>query len=195
MNLFEKTKTIPISKEQVWSAWKKVKANGGSHGIDKITIKEIDSNPAKYLYPIWNRLASGSYFPPAVREKEIPKDDGKVRKLGIPTVTDRVAQMVIREELEQILEPIFSENSFAYRPNKSAHDALKQCSKNCQRYKWAIDLDIKGFFDNIDWGLMIRALRHYTDKNYHIFYVKRWLKVPVIKENGKEEQRTKVICE
>ncbi len=191
MNLFEKTKTIPISKEQVWSAWKKVKANGGSHGIDKITIKEIDSNPAKYLYPIWNRLASGSYFPPAVREKEIPKDDGKVRKLGIPTVTDRVAQMVIREELEQILEPIFSENSFAYRPNKSAHDALKQCSKNCQRYKWAIDLDIKGFFDNIDWGLMIRALRHYTDKNYHIFYVKRWLKVPLMQENGELKERVK----
>ncbi len=191
MNLFERTKTIPISKEQVWSAWKKVKSNGGSHGIDKITINEIASKPAKYLYPVWNRLASGSYFPPSVREKEIPKDGGKVRKLGIPTVRDRVAQMVIREELEQILEPIFSKNSFAYRPNKSAHDALKQCSKNCQRYKWAIDLDIKGFFDNIDWGLMIRALRHYTNVNYHIFYVKRWLKVPLIKEDGEQEERTK----
>ena len=191
MNLFNETKTIPISREQVWSAWKKVRSNGGSYGIDKITINEINNNPAKYLYPVWNRLASGSYFPPAVREKEIPKDGGKVRKLGIPTVKDRVAQMVIREELEQILEPKFSKNSFAYRPNKSAHDALEQCKRNCQRYKWAIDLDIKGFFDNIDWGLMIRALRHYTDKEYHIFYVKRWLKVPVIKENGKEEQRTK----
>ena len=191
MNLFEKTKTIPISKEQVWSAWKKVKSNGGSHGIDEITINEIESKPAKYLYPVWNRLASGSYFPPAVREKEIPKDEGKVRKLGIPTVSDRVAQLVIREELEQILEPIFSNNSFAYRPNKSAHGALEQCKRNCQRYKWAIDLDIKGFFDTIDWGLMIRALRHFTQTEYHIFYVKRWLKVPVIKENGETEQRTK----
>jgi retron-type reverse transcriptase len=117
MNLFNETRTIPISREQVWSAWKKVRSNGGSYGIDKITINEIDSNPAKYLYPVWNRLASGSYFPPAVREKEIPKDNGKVRKLGIPTVKDRVAQIVIREELEQILEPKFSKNSFAYRWN------------------------------------------------------------------------------
>jgi group II intron reverse transcriptase/maturase len=189
MNLFNETKTIPISKEQVWSAWKKVKSNAGSYGVDEISIDEI--KPAKHLYKVWNRLASGSYFPPAVREKGIPKADGKIRYLGIPTVCDRVAQLVIREELEQILEPQFSKNSFAYRPNKSAHDALEQCKLNCQRFKWAIDLDIKGFFDNIDWGLMIRALRHFTKTEYHIMYVKRWLKAPVQKENGELQQRTK----
>ena len=191
MNLFNETKTIPISKEQVWSAWKKVKSNAGSYGVDKISIAEVEAKPAKHLYKVWNRLASGSYFPPAVREKGIPKGDGKTRYLGIPTVCDRVAQMVIREELEMILEPLFSNNSFAYRPNKSAHNALEQCRLNCQRYKWAIDLDIKGFFDNIDWGLMIRALRHYTKTEYHIMYVKRWLKAPVMKENGALQERTK----
>jgi len=189
MNLFNETKTIPISKEQVWSAWKKVKSNSGSYGIDNVSIEQI--KPAKHLYKVWNRLASGSYFPPAVREKGIPKADGKIRYLGIPTVCDRVAQLVIREELEQILEPKFSKNSFAYRPNKSAHQALEQCKLNCQRFKWAIDLDIKGFFDNIDWGLMIRALRHFTKTEYHIMYVKRWLKAPVQKENGEIQQRTK----
>lgn len=151
----------------------------------------MESNPSKHLYKVWNRLASGSYFPAAVREKGIPKSDGNTRYLGIPTVCDRVVQLVIREELEQVLEPLFSKNSFAYRPNKSAHDALEQCRLNCQRYKRAIDLDINGFFDNIDWGLMIRALRHYTKKEYHIFYVKRWLKAPVMKESGEMQERTK----
>jgi len=191
MTLFNETKTVPITKAQVWSAWKKVKSNAGSYGIDKVSIDQVESNPAKHLYPVWNRLSSGSYFPVAVREKGIPKADGKTRYLGIPTVCDRVAQMVIREELELILEPLFNKNSFAYRPGKSAHDAIEQCKLNCQKYKWVIDLDIKGFFDNIDWGLMIRALRHFTKTEYHIMYVKRWLKAPVKKETGEIEQRTK----
>jgi RNA-directed DNA polymerase len=191
MNLLDETRTIPISKEQVWSAWKKVKSNHGSYGIDKVSIDMVSGKAGKYLYQVWNRLSSGSYFPVAVREKGIPKGEGKTRYLGIPTVCDRVAQMVIREELEQILEPLFSESSYAYRPNKSAHGALEQCKINCQHYKWAIDLDIKGFFDNIDWGLMIRALRHYTKVEYHVMYVKRWLKAPLKKENGEVQERTK----
>lgn len=191
MTLFDETKPLPITKEQVLAAWKEVKSNGGSYGVDKVSIAAIENNPHKYLYKVWNRLASGTYYPPAVREKGIPKGDGKTRYLGIPTVCDRVAQMVIRGELEQVLEPVFSANSYAYRSNKSAHDALEQCHLNCQKYKWAIDLDIKGFFDNIDWGLMTRALRHFTDKNYHIIYVKRWLKAAVMKEDGKLEERTK----
>ena len=117
-------------------------------------------------------MASGSYFPVAVREKGIPKADGKIRYLGIPTVCDRVAQMVIREELELILEPHFSKNSFAYRPGKSAHNAIEQCKLNCQKYKWVIDLDIKGFFDNIDWELLLIALNSETcetdsSSNFH----------------------------
>jgi len=191
MNLFNETKPLPISKEQVWQAWKRVKSNSGSYGIDQVSIGEVEINPSKHLYKLWNRLSSGSYFPEAVREKGIPKGNGEIRYLGIPTVCDRVAQEVIREELEQILEPLFSKNSFAYRPNKSAHDAVEQCKQNCQRFKWAIDLDIKGFFDNIDCGLLIRALRHYTKTEYHIMYVKRWLRAPIIKENGEIQQRTK----
>jgi len=191
MNLWNETKPLPITKEQVWAAWKKVRDNSGSYGIDKVSIDMVDADPAKYLYPVWNRLSSGSYFPPAVREKGIPKDVGKVRYLGIPTVCDRVAQMVIREELELILEPQFSEHSYAYRPKRSAHDAVETCKQNCKRFKWAIDLDIQGFFDNIDWGLMIRALRHFTNTNYHIMYVKRWLKASLIKEDGSLVERTK----
>lgn len=191
MNLFNETRTIPISKEQVWSAWKKVKSNYGSYGIDKVSIDQVEREPAKHLYKVWNRLSSGSYFPVAVREKGIPKGDGKTRYLGIPTVCDRVAQMLIREELEQILEPHFSNSSFAYRPNKSAHQALEQCKGNCQKFKWAIDLDIKGFFDNIDWELLQKALQHFTQTKHHLLYVERWLKAPVLKENGELQQRTK----
>ena len=143
----DKSKSHPITKEQVWEAFKLVKANGGSPGVDGITIQTIAENPEKHLYPVWNRLASGSYFPPAVKRESIPKGDGKERHLGIPTVKDRVAQMVITKELEEVLEPIFSKNSFGYRPNKSAHQAIEQARTNCWHYAWVIDMDIKGFFD------------------------------------------------
>jgi RNA-directed DNA polymerase len=145
MNLEEKPKPYPITKEQVWEAFKLVKAKGGSPGIDGMTIEAVESNPKKHLYPVWNRLASGSYFPPAVKRVEIPKDNGDVRRLGVPTVKDRVAQMVITKELEGIVESHFSENSFGYRPNKNAHQAIEQARKNCWEYAWVIDLDIKGF--------------------------------------------------
>jgi group II intron reverse transcriptase/maturase len=183
--IFEnKSKSNPITKKQVWEAFKLVKAKGGSAGVDGIAISTITENPSKHLYPVWNRLASGSYFPPAVKRVSIPKGDGKERHLGIPTVKDRVAQMVIRRELEEILEPIFSKNSYGYRPNKSAHQAITQAKKNCWNFAWVIDMDIKGFFDNIDHGLMIKALRHYTDKEYIITYVKRWLKAPIQLKDG-----------
>jgi len=184
----DKSKSAPITKEQVWAAFKLVKANGGSAGVDGLRIQDIAKNPEKHLYPVWNRLASGSYFPPAVKRESIPKGDGKERHLGIPTVKDRVAQMVITKELEEVLEPIFSKNSFAYRPNKSAHQAIKQARTNCWHYAWVIDMDIKGFFDNIDHGLMIRTLRHYTDKSYIITYVKRWLKAPIQLKDGTQLQ-------
>jgi len=180
----EKSKSYPITKEQVWEAFKLVKSKGGSAGVDGITIKQIAKNPQKHLYPVWNRLASGSYFPPAVKRVEIAKSDGGVRKLGIPTVKDRVAQMIISKELEEIVEPVFSENSFGYRPNKNAHQAVEQARTNCWKFAWVIDMDIKGFFDNIDHGLMIRALRHYTDQPHIITYVKRWLKAPIQLKDG-----------
>jgi RNA-directed DNA polymerase len=179
MNLEEETKIFPITREQVWESFKLVKKKGGSAGVDGITIDDIAANPRKHLYPVWNRLASGSYFPPAVKRVEIPKSDGGVRPLGIPTVKDRVAQMVIAKELEEQVDKHFSPNSFGYRPNKSAHQAIEQARENCWRYPWVIDVDIKGFFDNIDHELLMRAVRKFTDKKHTLLYVTRWLKAPV----------------
>lgn len=187
----EKQKSQPIEKRQVWDAFKAVKSNGGSAGVDGLSIKDIESNPRKYLYPIWNRMASGSYCPMPVREVEIPKYDGSKRALGIPTVRDRVAQMVIKEELESIVDKHFSESSFGYRPNKSAHDAVEQCRVNCMQYNWAIDLDIKGFFDNIDHRLMMRGVKNFTLEPHHLMYIQRWLKCPVQRKDGSIEQRSK----
>lgn len=175
----EEQKTQPISRMQVMNAFKRVKANGGSAGVDEVTIAQVEENLRKYLYPLWNRMASGSYHPQAVRQVMIPKGDGKERALGIPTITDRVAQQVIATELEEIVDKQFSKNSFGYRPNKSAHDAVEQCRINCIKYSWVIDLDIKGFFDNIDHDLLLKALSHYTDKKHILLYVKRWLEAPV----------------
>ena len=190
MNFEEKPKSYPITKKQVWEAFKLVKSAGGSAGVDGITIEDISKSPEKHLYPVWNRMASGSYFPEAVKRVEIPKTDGRVRQLGIPTVKDRVAQMVITKELEAIVEPLFSENSFGYRPHKSAHQAVDQARTNCWKYAWVIDMDIKGFFDTIDHGLMIRILRHYTDRKHIITYVKRWLKAPIQEKDGTQIQNT-----
>ena len=184
MNLREKSRPYPITKEQVWEAFKLVKSKGGSPGVDGISINEVGKQPEKHLYPVWNRLSSGSCFPPAVKRVNIPKGDGSFRSLGIPTVKDRVAQMLITKELEEILEPEFSDNSFGYRPNKNAHQAIEQARTNCWKHAWVIDMDIKGFFDNIDHGLMIRCLRHYTDRKHIITYVKRWLKAPIQMEDG-----------
>jgi RNA-directed DNA polymerase len=180
----EKQKSQPIERRQVWESFKKIKQNGGTYGVDKVSISEVSAQPMKYLYPIWNRLASGSYFPMAVREVEIPKGDGRIRKLGIPTVQDRTAQLVIREELEQLVDKHFSKNSFGYRPNKSAHQAVKQCKKHCLRQDWVIDLDIKNFFDEIDHDLMLKALGHFTKKKHIHLYVERWLKSPIQKKDG-----------
>ena len=186
----DKSKSYPITKEQVWEAFKLVRSKGGSAGVDGMTIKEIAKNPKKHLYPVWNRLASGSYVPSAVKRVEISKGEGKVRQLGIPTVKDRVAQMVVTRELEDIVEPLLSKNSFGYRPNKNAHQAVEQARTNCWHYAWVIDMDIKGFFDNIDHGLMIKTLRHFTDRKHIITYVKRWLKAPIQLKDGTQIQNT-----
>ncbi|MFA6817084.1 MAG: group II intron reverse transcriptase/maturase [Lentisphaeria bacterium] len=169
---------------QVIEAFKRVKANGGSAGVDGVSTVKVASNLRKYLYPLWNRMASGSYFPKAVRQTLIPKGDGKMRALGIPTVVDRVAQQVIATELEAIVDKKFSANSFGYRPNKSAHQALEQCRINCMNNSWVIDLDIKGFFDNIDHELLMKAVAYHTDKKHILLYCKRWLEAPVQLPNG-----------
>ena len=172
-------------------AFTKVRSNNGASGVDKISISEVQSRPMKYLYPVWNRLASGSYYPKPVREVAIPKTDGRIRNLGIPTVQDRTAQMVIREELEQIVDKQFSNNSFGYRPNKSAHQAITQCRTNCMEMDWAIDLDIKSFFDEIDHDLMLQALSHFTKARHIHLYVKRWLQASVQKKDGTIHPRSK----
>ena len=189
MNLWNETKSIPVSKEQVWLAYKKVKANQGSAGVDQISMEEFDAQRSKHLYKLWNRLASGSYFPPPVKEVEIPKKDGKVRKLGIPTIGDRVAQMVVKEYLEARFEKIFSPNSYGYRPEKSAHQALEKVRQNCRKTDWVIDLDIKGFFDNIDHERLMLAVQKHVPEKWCLLYIQRWLTMPVQTKSGELIQK------
>ena len=180
----EEHKSQPITKLQVNEAFTRVKANGGNAGVDGITIEKVKTNPRKYLYPLWNRMSSGSYFPKPVRQVLIPKGNGEMRPLGIPTVVDRVAQQVIATELESKVDKHFSDNSFGYRPNKSAHQAIEQCRINCMKYSWVIDLDIKGFFNNIDHELLLKAVRYYTEDKHILMYVERWLQAPVKLQDG-----------
>ena len=139
------------------ASFKRVKANGGAAGADGVTLQEFERDLKRNLYRIWNRLSSGSYFAPPVKRVEMRKEDGKIRPLGIPTVGDRIAQMVVKQRLEPVLEPLFDKNSYGYRPNRSAHDALRVVRKQCWKHDWVLDLDIKGFFDNLDWKLLMKA--------------------------------------
>jgi len=189
MNLWNETKSIPISRQMVWEAYKKVKANKGSAGVDNVSMEEFDANRVKYLYKLWNRMASGSYFPPPVKEVEIPKKDGKVRKLGIPTISDRVGQMVVKMFIEPRLEKIFSNNSYGYRPKKNAHKALESVRNNCWKTDWVIDLDIKGFFDNIDHAKLMLAVDKHVPENWVRIYIQRWLEMPVLTKSGELIQK------
>ncbi len=175
----ESAKPYRISKRDVWEAYKTVKANRGAAGIDEQTINAFDENLSKNLYKVWNRMSSGSYFPPAVRGVEIPKANGGKRLLGIPTVADRIAQMVAKRFLEPLLEPRFHADSYGYRPGKSAKDALSSARQRCWRYDWVVDLDIKAFFDRIDHDLMMRAVRKHTSCAWVLLYIERWLKAPM----------------
>ncbi len=186
----DKAKPFAIPKREVWEAFKRVKANQGAAGVDGQSILEFEADRENNLYKLWNRLSSGSYFPPPVRRVEIPKADGGKRPLGIPTVADRIAQEVARRYLEPILEPVFHADSYGYRPGKSAIDAVKKARERCWRYDWVLDLDVKGFFDSIDWELMLKAVRHYTDCPWLLLYVERWLKAPVQMEDGSIVLRT-----
>ena len=178
------TKPIPVSKRMVWEAYKKVKANKGAAGVDGENLKKFEEKLADNLYKVWNRLASGTYFPPPVKEVEIPKADGKIRKLGIPTVGDRVAQMVVKDYLEPRMEAIFHENSYGYRPHRNAHEALTKARRNCWLYSWVIDMDIKGFFDNINHEKLLLAIDKHVDEKWVKMYIKRWLTAPVQNKAG-----------
>ncbi len=184
-------KPLPIGKRQVWEAYKRVKANRGAAGVDGQTLTEFDESVVDNLYKLWNRLASGSYMPPAVRRVDIPKLNGGIRPLGIPTVSDRIAQMVVKQELEPLLEPLFHEDSYGYRPGKSAHQAIAQARKRCWKFDWAVEIDIKGFFDNIDHDLLLKAVRHHTQEHWVVMYIERWLKAPVQMQDGTQVARTK----
>lgn len=185
----QKAKPFPVTKRQVWEAWKRVKANQGGAGIDRQSIAEFEANLGDNLYKIWNRMASGSYHPKPVRRVNIPKPDGGVRPLGIPTVADRVAQMVVKQELEPVLEREFHPDSYGYRPNKSAHAALRQTRMRCWHRAWVLDMDIKAYFDTIDHELLMKAVRRHTDQKWVLLYIERWLTAPVIHPDGTEEAR------
>ena len=179
-----KGKPFCISKWVVFKAWQRVRANRGSAGIDDESIAEFEKKLKHNLYRIWNRMSSGSYLPPPVRRVMIRKADGKERPLGIPTVGDRVAQMVVKIYLEPTVEPLFHQDSYGYRPRKSALDAVGTCRQRCWRFDWVVDLDIKGFFDNIDHSLMLHAVRKHTDCPWILLYIERWLKAPVETDDG-----------
>jgi RNA-directed DNA polymerase len=177
-------KPFRISKRAVWEAWQYVKANQGAAGVDEESIAQFERRLKPNLYKIWNRMSSGSYFPPPVRTVQIPKPDGRKRTLGIPTVGDRVAQMVVKRSLEPLVEPCFHPDSYGYRPRKSALDAVGQARERCWRYDWVVDLDIQGFFDTIDHALMMHAVRKHTDSPWMRLYIERWLKAPALLEDG-----------
>jgi RNA-directed DNA polymerase len=184
-------KPYTISKQVVWEAYQKVKANKGAAGVDGQSIEAFETDLKNNLYKIWNRMSSGSYFPPPVRLVEIPKATGGLRPLGIPTVADRVAQMVVKMHLEPIVEPCFHDDSYGYRPGKSALDAVATARQRCWRSDWVIDLDIKGFFDNLDHDLVMKAVQHHDKTPWVLLYIERWLKAPVQRQDGSRQERTK----
>ena len=184
-------KSYEISKWDVVKAFELVKANRGAAGVDKISLDDFEKDLQGNLYKIWNRMSSGSYFPPPVRTVEIPKGDGKMRPLGIPTVGDRVAQQVVKMQLEPLVDLLFHDDSYGYRPGRSALDAVAKTRTRCWRQNWVIDLDIKGFFDNLDHDLVIRAVRRHTTSPWIILCVERWLKAPAQKQDGTLVERTK----
>ncbi len=183
------SKPFALSKRAVWTAYKKVKANRGAAGVDGQSIEGFEQNLTGNLYKLWNRMSSGSYMPPAVRRVEIPKATGGTRPLGIPTVADRVAQMVVKDMLEPRLEPCFHPDSYGYRPHKSAHDALKVARQRCWKADWVLDVDIKGFFDNIDHELLMKAVCKHTSCDWIVLYIKRWLTASVQMPDGTLQAR------
>src|SRR3982750_1535619 len=173
-----KTKPFVISKDLVLQAYLQVKEKGGSAGIDGLSLEAFDKDWRNHLYRLWNRMSSGSYLPSAVLLVEIPKKGGGKRPLGIPTITDRIAQTVVTRVLEPELDKVFHEDSYGYRPGKSAIEAVSKARQRCWRYDWVLDLDVKAYFDSIDWELMLTAVRRHTNQSWVLLYIERWLKAP-----------------
>ncbi|EHR8838570.1 group II intron reverse transcriptase/maturase [Escherichia coli] len=187
----EQTKPFQVSKLQVVEAYRRIKANAGSAGVDNQTLKDFDRDLKGNLYKIWNRLSSGSWMPPPVRAVEIPKKDGSNRLLGIPTVSDRIAQMTVLITFEPLVERDFLNDSYGYRPGKSALDAIAVTRKRCWQYDWCLEFDIRGLFDNIPHDLLLRAVdKHCADKWVRLF-IRRWLTAPVQMPDGTQRERNK----
>jgi RNA-directed DNA polymerase len=191
MKLMTHTKPFSIPKRLVWQAWKAVKSNAGGAGIDDETLALFEQKRDKNLYKLWNRLSSGTYFPAPVKAVPIPKKQGGERILGIPTVTDRIAQTVVKLVFEPQVEPYFYEDSYGYRPNKSALDAVGVTRKRCWEYDWVLEYDIKGLFDNIDHDALMSLVRKHSDEKWILLYIERWLKVPMQRDDGSLIERPK----
>ena len=187
----DKVKSWSIPKRWVWEAYERVKANRGAAGVDGQTIEGFEKDLKDNLYKLWNRMSSGSYLPPPVKRVQIEKRDGGKRPLGIPTVSDRIAQAVVKAYLEPELEKHFHPDSYGYRPGKSALEAVGVARQRCWKYAWALDIDIKAFFDSISHELLLRAVRKHTDCAWVLLYIERWLKAPVQLEDGTLEPREK----
>jgi RNA-directed DNA polymerase len=179
-------KPFDIPKMLVWNAYQKVKANKGAAGVDGQSLAEFAQDEKNNLYKLWNRLSSGSYFPPPVRAVAIPKPGGKnaFRTLGVPTVADRIAQTVVAMVLEPEVERFFHQDSYGYRPRRSAVEAVETCKQRCWRYPWVVDLDIRGFFDNVPHDPIVAAVEKHTDLPWVLLYVKRWLVAPLQQADG-----------
>ncbi len=186
----KENKPFNIHKTLIWEAYQGVKTNGGAAGVDLEPIAAFEKNLKDNLYKLWNRMTSGTYFPPPVKGVPIPKKSGGTRMLGVPTVADRVAQTAVKMVLEPILDPLFDENSFGYRPRKSALDAIDITRKRCWKYDWVVEFDIKGLFDNIDHEMLLKALRKHCDCKWVILYIERWLIAPM-RLNGQDIPRNK----
>ncbi|MGA2163087.1 MAG: group II intron reverse transcriptase/maturase [Solirubrobacteraceae bacterium] len=178
-------KPFCISKQVVWDAWERVRANDGAAGVDGESIAEFEQDLKNNLFVLWNRMSSGSYMPPPVRAVQIPKKHGQgVRTLGVPTIADRIAQTVVRLYLEPGVEPVFHPDSYGYRPGRSALDAVGVCRKRCWKHDWLIDLDFQSFFDSVDHSLVLKSVAAHTDQRWILLYVERWLTAPLDHGDG-----------